>query len=132
MNNPETKTYVKTGRPEFDNLLPMVQAFLQKNILDVVVDGKRIRGYRSSDAKAVSSTISPHFRKNFPANGRTGLSMCAYLLKQMWNTGLLKLPFWSGRQPVTIYGYKNFCHIWKKRFSMFSTMPGDGIPGIIW
>jgi len=53
MNNPETKTYVKTGRPEFDNLFPMVQAFLQKNILDVVVDGKKIRGYRSPDAKSI-------------------------------------------------------------------------------
>jgi hypothetical protein len=46
-------TFIKTGRPEFDNLFPMVQSFLKKDTLDMKIDGKRIRGYRSPDAKSV-------------------------------------------------------------------------------
>jgi len=45
--------YIRTGRPEFDNLPDMVQGFLEKDILDLVIDGKKIRGYRSPDAKSV-------------------------------------------------------------------------------
>lgn len=45
--------FIKTGIPEFDNLIPMVKGFLEKDILDVVVDGQKIRGYRSPDSKAV-------------------------------------------------------------------------------
>ncbi len=46
-------TYIKTGRPEFDNLIPMVKAFLENGLLDVVIDGQNIRGYRSPDAKSI-------------------------------------------------------------------------------
>ncbi|KPL06563.1 hypothetical protein AMJ86_08125, partial [bacterium SM23_57] len=45
--------YIKTGRPEFDNLIPMVKSFLERDVLDVMIDGKRIRGYRSPDAKSI-------------------------------------------------------------------------------
>jgi hypothetical protein len=45
--------YIKTGIPEFDNLIPIVKGFLDKDILDVVIDGQKIRGYRSPDSKAV-------------------------------------------------------------------------------
>jgi hypothetical protein len=45
--------YVKTGRPEFDNLIPLVKGFLEKDILDLVIDGQKIRGYRSPDSKAI-------------------------------------------------------------------------------
>ena len=46
-------TYIKTGRPEFDELTPRVQAFLEKDTMDMVIDGDAIRGYRSPDTPAV-------------------------------------------------------------------------------
>jgi len=45
--------YVKTGKPEFDNLIPLIRGFLEKDILDVVIDGQKIRGYRSPDSRAI-------------------------------------------------------------------------------
>ena len=45
--------YVKTGRAEFDNLIPLIGGFLEKDILDVIIDGQKIRGYRSPDSKAI-------------------------------------------------------------------------------
>lgn len=45
--------YIKTGIPEFDKLIPIVKGFLEKDILDVVIDGQKIRGYRSPDSKAI-------------------------------------------------------------------------------
>ncbi len=49
----QKQIYVKTGNPEFDNLIPMVGSFLEKDVLELVIDGKKIRGYRSPDAKSV-------------------------------------------------------------------------------
>lgn len=46
------QTFVKTGRPEFDQFFPKVRAFLENNALDVVIDGKKIRGYRTPDTKS--------------------------------------------------------------------------------
>ena len=45
-------TFVKTGRPEFDQLIPIIRSFLKNNALDVVIDGKKIRGYRTPDTKS--------------------------------------------------------------------------------
>jgi hypothetical protein len=46
------QTFVKTGRPEFDRFFPKVRAFLENNALDIVIDGKKIRGYRTPDTKS--------------------------------------------------------------------------------
>ena len=46
------QTFVKTGRPEFDQLIPKIRSFLEKNALDIVIDGKKIRGYRTPDTKS--------------------------------------------------------------------------------
>jgi hypothetical protein len=46
-------TYIRTGQPEFDNLIPMVRSFLEKDVLEVIIDGKVIRGYRSPDARSI-------------------------------------------------------------------------------
>ncbi len=81
-------TYIRTGRPEFDNLFPMVKSFLEKDVLEMEIDGKKIRGYRSPDTRSVwirdysdmirgfkyfehdlISTIS-HFAENQSDNGR--------------------------------------------------------------
>jgi hypothetical protein len=44
---------IQTGRPEFDGLYPKVRRFLEQDVLDVVIDGQRIRGYRSPDARSI-------------------------------------------------------------------------------
>jgi len=46
-------TFIKTGRPEFDELYPRIRAFLEQDTMDMVIDGDRIRGYRSPDTPAV-------------------------------------------------------------------------------
>lgn len=46
-------TYIKTGKPAIDGLLPMIRSFLEKDTLDMNIDGKKIRGYRTPDARSV-------------------------------------------------------------------------------
>ena len=45
--------FIRTGRKEFDNLFPLVRSFLEKDVLDVEIDAKKIRGYRAPDAKSI-------------------------------------------------------------------------------
>ena len=47
------KTFITTGHSSFDNLIPQIKTFLEQDSLDVVIDGKPIRGYRSPDAKSL-------------------------------------------------------------------------------
>lgn len=47
------KVYIKTNCPEFDDLYSRVKAFLARDVLDVVIDGKKIRGFRSPDARSI-------------------------------------------------------------------------------
>jgi len=47
------KIFVKTGRAEFDNFFPRIRSFLEEDSLDVVIDGKEIRGYRTPDARSI-------------------------------------------------------------------------------
>lgn len=47
------KTFIKTGQAEFDKFFPKIKSFLEKDSLDVVIDGKKIRGYRAPDAKSI-------------------------------------------------------------------------------
>ena len=49
----DSSTFIRTGRPEFDQFFPLVQFFLENDVLDVEIDGKKIRGYRTPDAKSV-------------------------------------------------------------------------------
>jgi hypothetical protein len=58
-------SYIKTGRPEIDNLIPLVKGFLEKDILDVVIDGQKIRGYRSPDSKAIWLRDFPDMMRAF-------------------------------------------------------------------
>jgi len=44
---------IRTGRPAFDALPRQVRAFLERDRLDVVVDGQRVRGYRTPDARSI-------------------------------------------------------------------------------
>ncbi len=47
------KTFVKTGRDEFDSLFPRIKSFLEQDALDLAIDGKKIRGYRTPDTKSI-------------------------------------------------------------------------------
>ncbi len=47
------KTFIKTGEKKFDDFYPKVKAFLQNDILEMTIDGKKIRGYRSPDGKSI-------------------------------------------------------------------------------
>ena len=38
------ETYIRTGRPAFDGLFPLVRSFLEQDALDLRVDGQRLRG----------------------------------------------------------------------------------------
>ena len=49
MNN----VYIKTGSPIFDNFYPKVKSFLEKDLLEVNIEGQKIRGYRPPDAKSI-------------------------------------------------------------------------------
>ncbi len=44
---------IRTGRPAFDSLYPAVRRFLEHDQLDLSIDGGRIRGYRTPDARSV-------------------------------------------------------------------------------
>jgi hypothetical protein len=44
---------IRTGRPAFDGLYPAVRRFLEHDRLDLAIDGQRIRGYRTPDARSV-------------------------------------------------------------------------------
>ncbi|MGB2907614.1 MAG: hypothetical protein WBB73_10940 [Candidatus Aminicenantaceae bacterium] len=48
-----TGTYIRTGRDEFDGLVSLIQGFLEQDRLEVVIDGKPIRGYRAPDARSI-------------------------------------------------------------------------------
>ena len=50
---PMTETYLKTGKIELDSLAPRIERFLAQDVLEVVIDGRPIRGYRSPDAKSI-------------------------------------------------------------------------------
>jgi hypothetical protein len=53
-NSPTTsRTQIRTGRREFDELFPIVQSFLGHDVLDLAIDGERIRGYRTPDTKSI-------------------------------------------------------------------------------
>lgn len=44
---------IKTGKPEFDNFYPLVKSFLEKDLLELQIDGQTIRGYRSPDTRSI-------------------------------------------------------------------------------
>lgn len=45
--------HVRTGTPAFDEIIPRVVRFLEHDLLEVNIDGEKIRGYRSPDARSV-------------------------------------------------------------------------------
>ena len=46
-------SYIKTGIPAFDRLIPEVRGFLEKDLQIMNIDGEEIRGYRSPDTPSV-------------------------------------------------------------------------------
>ncbi len=47
------RTFIKTGFAEFDSFYPKIKSFLEQDALDVVIDGQKIRGYRTPDTKSI-------------------------------------------------------------------------------
>jgi hypothetical protein len=47
------ETGIRTGRREFDELYPLVRSFLERDVLDLFIDGQRIRGYRTPDTPSI-------------------------------------------------------------------------------
>jgi hypothetical protein len=47
------RTYIKTGQAAFDDLVSRVERFLEQDTLEMNIDGVRVRGYRSPDAKSL-------------------------------------------------------------------------------
>jgi hypothetical protein len=43
-------THIRTGHRAFDELYPQVKAFLEQDVLDLHIDGQRLRGYRTTTA----------------------------------------------------------------------------------
>jgi hypothetical protein len=81
-------TFIRTGVRELDELVPRILGFLEKDSLDMTIDGVSVRGYRSPDSRAlwirdhsdilrgakyieedVQSAVS-HFAETQAANGR--------------------------------------------------------------
>jgi len=44
---------IKTGRPEIDDLVTIVESFLIADILEMTVDGQLVSGFRTPDAKSI-------------------------------------------------------------------------------
>jgi len=49
----ESYTCIKTGLKPFDDLFPRVKAFLEQDVLELNIDGEKVRGYRSPDSKSI-------------------------------------------------------------------------------
>ncbi len=47
------KTAIKTDQPAWNGLYPVIRDFFRNNYLDIVMDDKKIRGYRSPDARSI-------------------------------------------------------------------------------
>jgi len=47
------ETRIRSGQREFDDLYPLVRSFLERDILDLSIDGQRIRGYRTPDTRSI-------------------------------------------------------------------------------
>jgi hypothetical protein len=47
------ETGIRTGRREFDGLYPLVRSFLEQDVLELCIDGQRIRGYRTPDTRSI-------------------------------------------------------------------------------
>ncbi|KPJ94300.1 MAG: hypothetical protein AMS18_03960 [Gemmatimonas sp. SG8_17] len=47
------ETYVKTGRRDLDELVPLIGSFLRKDVIELTIDGKPLSGFRTPDAKSL-------------------------------------------------------------------------------
>ena len=82
------KTFIRTGRKEFDDLVPMISSFLSRDVLEMTIDGRVVSGFRTPDAKSIwirdhsdmlrtgryfasdVTSVVDHFADTQAANGR--------------------------------------------------------------
>jgi hypothetical protein len=48
-----SETFIQTGRRELDDLVPLVGSFLQNDVLELIIDGRQVSGFRTPDAKSL-------------------------------------------------------------------------------
>jgi hypothetical protein len=48
-----TDTRIQTGDPRWDRMIPLIRSFLEKDRLEMTVDGKSVAGYRSPDTRSI-------------------------------------------------------------------------------
>ncbi len=46
-------TYVRTGDPTLDGFYPTIQAFLSADVMELTLDGQRVRGFRAPDVSSI-------------------------------------------------------------------------------
>jgi hypothetical protein len=49
----QSTTYIASGHKYLDDLYPRVKAFLEQDTLELNIDGEKVKGYRSPDAKSL-------------------------------------------------------------------------------
>jgi hypothetical protein len=58
-----SETYIKTGKPEFDEFLPVIKSFFDANAVEVYIDAKKISAFIDPDAPSFwIRTIADHLR----------------------------------------------------------------------
>ena len=48
-----SSTFLRTGDPAFDGLFETVRSFLEQDVMELVVDGRRVSGFRTPDARSI-------------------------------------------------------------------------------
>ncbi len=57
------ETFIKTGKVEFDEFIPVIKSFFDANAVDVYIDAKKIRAFLDPDAPSFwIRTIADHLR----------------------------------------------------------------------
>lgn len=59
------ETRIATGQESFDTFYPRVRAFLEKDVSEFAVDGRKVRGYRSPDTPLIWLRDHTHQMKGF-------------------------------------------------------------------
>ena len=81
-------SFLRTGEPAFDELFDTVRTFLEQDVMELVVDGRRVSGFRTPDARSIwirdhcdmlrmgryfhadATSIVQHFAETQSASGR--------------------------------------------------------------
>ena len=57
-----SETFIRTGHCEFDELVALVRSFLAHDVLDLTIDGQRIRGVKKNEDAFSVQIMDTHER----------------------------------------------------------------------